>query len=241
MQNQKINLLAFAAHPDDVEISISGVMIKHAQLGLKTGIVDLTEGELGTRGSAELRYQESKKSSEILGLSVRENLNLGDGFFEINSESLLKVITAIRKYQADIILINAESDRHPDHGRAHELLKRACFLSGLVKIKTIVDGVEQTPWRPKQVYSYIQDHYLEPDLVIDVTDFWEQRMKALMAYSSQFYDPNSTEPNTPISGPDFLNHIEARAVQFGRSINVAKAEGLRTIRALGVNNLKDLI
>jgi bacillithiol biosynthesis deacetylase BshB1 len=241
MQNQKINLLAFAAHPDDVEISISGIMLKHAQLGLKTGIVDLTEGELGTRGSSELRYQESQKSSEILGLTVRENLNLGDGFFEINQETLLKVIVAIRKYQADIILINAESDRHPDHGRAHDLLKRACFLSGLVKINTLFDGVEQLPWRPKQVYSYIQDYYLEPDVVIDVSEFWKLRMNALMAYSSQFYDPNSTEPKTPISGPDFLNHIEARAVQFGRFIHVAKGEGLRKVRPIGVNNLNDLI
>jgi N-acetylglucosamine malate deacetylase 1 len=241
MQNQKINLLAFAAHPDDVEISISGIMLKHAQFGLKTGIVDLTEGELGTRGSSELRYQESQKSSEILGLTVRENLNLGDGFFEITQDTLLKVIVAIRKYQADIILINAESDRHPDHGRAHDLLKRACFLSGLVKIKTQVDDKEQLPWRPKQVYSYIQDHYLEPDLVIDVNEFWEQRMNALMAYSSQFYDPNSKEPNTPISGPDFLKHIEARAIQFGRYINVAKAEGLRKVRPIGINNLNNLI
>ncbi len=237
----KIDVLAFAAHPDDVEISISGVMIKHQKNGLKTGIIDLTRGELGTRGNAETRTKESIAANEFLKLSVRENLELKDGFFEINKDSLLKVIVSIRKYQPEIILINAESDRHPDHGRAHDLLKRACFLSGLSKIETIVEGNQLEPWRPKSVFSYIQDHYLEPDFMIDVTDVWEERMKSLLAYKSQFYDPKSTEKETPISGKSFLNIIEGRAQQMGRLIQVEYAEGLRKVNSLKVNLLTDIM
>lgn len=237
----KIDVLAFAAHPDDVEISISGAMIKHQKNGLKTGIIDLTRGELGTRGNAETRTKESIAANEFLKLSVRENLELKDGFFEINEDSLLKVIVSIRKYQPEIILINAESDRHPDHGRAHDLLKRACFLSGLSKIETIVEGNQLEPWRAKSVFSYIQDHYLEPDFMIDVSDVWEERMKSLLAYKSQFYDPKSTEKETPISGKSFLNIIEGRAQQMGRLIQVEYAEGLRKVNSLKVNLLTDIM
>ncbi|MFM6984384.1 MAG: bacillithiol biosynthesis deacetylase BshB1 [Chitinophagaceae bacterium] len=236
----KINLLAFAAHPDDVEISASGIMIKHQQLGLSTGIVDLTRGELGTRGSADIRDTESAKATEIMKLKVRENLGFKDGFFEVDEFHLLKVITAIRKYQPDIVLINSESDRHPDHGRAHNLLKRACFLSGLPKIVTPFDGEELVAWRPKTVYSYIQDYFIEPHLVVDVSEVWDQRMLALKAFSSQFYDPQSSEPLTPISNPEFFKFIEGRGMQFGRYINSKFGEGLRTIRPAGVENLSDL-
>jgi bacillithiol biosynthesis deacetylase BshB1 len=234
---KKINLLAFAAHPDDVEISASGIMVKHKQLGLSTGIIDLTRGELGTRGSADIRDAESSKASSILNLDARENLGFKDGFFENDEAHLLKVIEAIRKYQPDIVLINSEFDRHPDHGRAHQLLKRACFLSGLPKIET----GDLPAWRPKTVYAYIQDYYIEPNLVIDVSDVWDIRMNALKAYSSQFFDPQSNEPNTPISNPEFLKFIEGRGHQFGRFINCSYAEGLRTVRPTGVNNLADLL
>jgi N-acetylglucosamine malate deacetylase 1 len=239
--DRKINVLAFAAHPDDIEISISGIMLKHKASGLSTGIIDLTRGELGSRGSAEIRAQESAKASEIMGLDIRENLGLRDGFFEQNEESLMALVKVIRKYQPDIALINAESDRHPDHGRAHHLLKRACFLSGLIKIKTESEGKELEAWRPKAIYSYIQDYYLEPDIIIDVSDFWEQRMESLMAYSSQLYNPGSDVMQTPISSEEFLKNIEGRSYQLGRLINTRHAEGLRTTKPLGVHLLTDLV
>lgn len=239
-QNQKINLLAYAAHPDDVEISISGTMIKHKKMGLTTGIVDLTAGELGTRGNAELRKLESAKAAEILNLDARENLGLADGFFEINHESLLKVVVTLRKYQPDIILINAEKDRHPDHGRGHELVKRAVFLSGLPKIETSDENGQQSPWRPKNMYAYIQDYFFQPDLLIDVSEHWDLRMASLLAYSSQFFDPNSDEPQTPISTPEFLDNIEGRSIQLGRLISTKHAEGLKVIKPIGVKNLMDI-
>lgn len=237
----KLDILAFAAHPDDVEISASGIMLKHKSLGLKTGIVDISAGELGTRGNIELRAKESAKASEILKLDARVNLGLPDGFFEVNEASLKLVVAELRHFKPDIVLINSENDRHPDHGRAHELLKRACFLSGLPKIETQRNGVTQTAWRPKAIYAYIQDYYLEPDFIIDVTDHWKDRMDALMAYSSQFYNPESKEPQTPISTPDFLRFIEGRAAMLGRLIGAGFGEGLRTIRPAGVNSLTDLI
>ncbi len=236
----KINVLAFAAHPDDVEISVSGIMLKHKAAGLSTGIIDLTGGELGTRGSKEIRAGESAKATAILQLDIRENLGFRDGFFEQNEESLMAVVKVIRKYRPDIVLLNAESDRHPDHGRAHELVKRACFLSGLEKIK-VEDGKSTLgAWKPPTMYSYIQDYYLEPDLVIDVTAFWKQRMESLMAYSSQFYNPDSNETATPISSEEFIGNLEGRSHQFGRLINCRHAEGLRTLRPIGVNLLGDL-
>lgn len=239
-QNQKINLLAYAAHPDDVEISISGTMLKHKKMGLKTGIIDLTAGELGTRGNADLRKIESAKATEILQLDARENLGLADGFFEINHDSLMKVVVTLRKYKPDIILINAEKDRHPDHGRGHELVKRAVFLSGLSKIETFDENGPQTTWRPKNMYAYIQDYFFQPDIIIDVTDHWNHRMESLLAYSSQFFDPNSEEPQTPISTPEFLENINGRSIQLGRLINTKHAEGLKVIKPIGVTNLMDL-
>lgn len=237
----KINLLAFAAHPDDVEISAAGIMIKHQVAGLKTGVVDLSRGELGTRGNAEIRRKESERASEIMQLAVRENLGIADGFIEESKENLMKVIRVIRKYRPDIILINAERDRHPDHGKANQLVSRAVFLSGLKKIETGEEGKKQEVWRPGAVYSYIQDYFLEPDLIIDVSQFWQKRMDALMAYSSQFYDPDSGEPVTPISTPEFLKNIEGRAVQLARYIGCSYAEGLKVQRPVGAGLLNQLI
>lgn len=237
----KINLLAFAAHPDDVEISAAGIMLKHKAAGLSTGIIDLTAGELGTRGSAEIRRSESAKATALLELDVRENMGFPDGFFSVNPESVLALVRIIRKYRPDIVLINAENDRHPDHGQAHQLLKKALFLSGLIKIKTELEGQEQQAWRPQSVYAYIQDYFVQPDVVLDVTEFWDKRMECLMAYSSQFYDENSNEPDTPISGREFLDNLTGRSHQLGRHIGCRHAEGLVCLRTPGVGLLTDLL
>ena len=239
----KLDILAFAAHPDDVELAASGTVLAHLALGKKVGVIDLTRGELGTRGSAELRDKEAAKSSEILGLTVRENLGLRDGFFVKDEATLLKVIAVIRKYQPDIILANSEFDRHIDHGRAAELIHDACFLSGLKKITTHHNGEEQLPWRPNAVYHYIQDYYTEPDVVFDITNFYEQKLQAIQAFSSQFYTPSSTsnEPETPISTPEFWAFLEARARQFGRIINVRFGEGFTVKRTIGSNDLTTLL
>ena len=239
--DRKINILAFAAHPDDVEISASGIMIKHQMAGLTTGIIDLTQGDLSSRGHLETRKSETKKASEILKLSVRENLNMNDGFLEINQESLISIIKVIRRYQPDIILINSEKDRHPDHGIAHKLVHRAAFLSGLLKIQTFSDDKPQKEWRPQNIYAYIQDVFIQPDLIIDVSEFWAKRTQALECFSSQFYDPESSEPNTPISTPEFKKNIEGRSVQLARVISCQHAEGLIAIKPLGVNLLSDLL
>ncbi|MBI3233938.1 MAG: bacillithiol biosynthesis deacetylase BshB1 [Bacteroidetes bacterium] len=232
----KINLLAFAAHPDDVEISSSGTMIKHQRKGYSTGIIDLTRGELGTRGTPEIRQQESDEATKILKLSVRENLDLGDGFFQYNQENLIKIIEKIRTYTPDIILINAPSDRHPDHGRAAKLLSDACFYSGLLKIDT-----NQAPYRPKAVYHYMQDYYLKPDFVVDISEVWDEKMKALMCFKSQFYSTDSSEPTTPISTLEFLEFLKGRFLELGRPIGAKYAEGFIACRTVGVDNIFDLI
>lgn len=238
----KLDILAFAAHPDDVELGCSGTLIKHQLLGLTTGIIDLTQGELGTRGSAELRSLESKKASSIMQLSARENLGFSDGFFKNDQEHLLPIIQKIRKYQPDIIFANAIEDRHPDHGRAAKLVADACFYAGLLKIKTYDNNeLEQAVWRPKSLYHYIQYNYIKPDFVIDISDEMHKKIDAVMAYSSQFYDPSSKEPETPISSLAFLNGLKERASDLGRMINVNYAEGFTTTRLLGVNNLKSLL
>jgi len=210
----KLDILAFAAHPDDVELAASGTLLKHIALGKKVGIIDLTEGELGTRGSAELRKIEAANSSKILGVSIRENLNLGDGFFEINETSLLKVVEMIRKYQPKVVLCNAVSDRHPDHGRGGDLVARATFLSGLPKVITTLNGINQEAFRPQTVLRYIQDNWVNPDVIVDITPYFETKMKSILAFSSQFYNPESTEPQTAISSKDFLEYLKGRAIQF---------------------------
>lgn len=236
----KLDVLAFGAHPDDVELSAGATLIKLSASGKKTGIVDLTMGELGSRGSGELRLKEASKAAEIMGLSARENLKLADGFFEHDKPSLLAVVRMIRKYQPEIVLANAVSDRHPDHAKGAKLVAEACFLAGLLKIETKMDGKAQGHWRPQAVYHYIQDHYIKPDIAVDVSDFVEQKMEAILAYGSQFYDPNSDEPETPISGKEFLDFIRSRMVQFGRPIGAQHAEGFTVQRTPGVNSLFDL-
>lgn len=237
----KLDILAFAAHPDDVELAASGTVIKHIRQGKKVGIVDLTRGELGTRGSAEIRDQEAAASSKILGLASRHNLDLGDGFFEITENTLKAIITVIRIHQPSIILCNAISDRHPDHGRGGDLVSRAAFLSGLRKIETIHLGKKQSPHRPKAVYRYIQDYWIKPDIIVDISDEMGHKIKSIQAFGSQFYDPESKEPETPISSADFMDFIYARAQQFGRLINVKYGEGFNVERPIGLEDLTELL
>jgi len=232
----KLDILAFAAHPDDIELSCSGTIMKHVQLGYKVGIVDFTKGELGTRGTAEIRLKEAAAACEIMGIHVRENLGFRDGFFEIDENHLLHVIQVIRKYQPDILLANAASDRHPDHKRAGDLVSRANFLSGLRKIETI----DQSPWRAKVVYRYVQDNYVNPDFIVDISGFEKQKLETIKAFKSQFYDSNSTEPATPISKADFLDFIMARSKEFGRAIQAEYGEGFTIERHIGVENLMQL-
>lgn len=238
----KLDILAFAAHPDDVELGCSGTILKHIKLGMTAGIIDLTRGELGTRGDAELRAIESSHASRILNLSARENLGFADGFFKNDKEHLLPVIQKIRKYKPDIILANAIDDRHPDHGRASKLVADACFYSGLLKIKTFDEHhEEQKVWRPKSLFHYIQYNYINPNFLIDISDEMEQKIESIMAYSSQFYNPNSKEPETPISSLAFFNSLKERASDLGRMINVKYAEGFTTTRLIGVNNLINIL
>ncbi|MCB0481789.1 MAG: bacillithiol biosynthesis deacetylase BshB1 [Flavobacteriales bacterium] len=240
MVEDKVDILAIAAHPDDVELAASGTLLKHIAKGLSVAIVDLTLGELGTRGNAELRTIEAQRASEILGISSRHQLDLGDCFFDFSEENLKQVVTQIRRYQPKIILTNALHDRHPDHGRGGDLVARACFLSGLVKVKTEWNGADQDSWRPNSVYRFVQDNYIQPDFVVDVTEFWETRMKSVLAYSSQFYDPLSVERESPISSKEFLAFLEGRAMQFGRLIGAKYGEGFTVERPIGVENLIDI-
>lgn len=237
----KLDVLVFAAHPDDAELGCSGTILKHVAMGHQVGVVDLTEGQLGSRGSVELRYEEAAAATKILGLAARENLKMEDGFFENDGAHRMKVIKAIRKYQPTVVLCNAPEDRHPDHGRGSILVKEACFYSGLKAIETKADGRYQMHWRPKAVYHYVQDHYHTPDLVVDITDFWDKRMEAILAYKSQFYDPNNTGPETPISSKAFLEILKGRALEFGRRINVTYGEGFLVTRPAGVEDLTSLI
>lgn len=238
----KLDLLILSVHPDDAELGCSGTVFSHIAQGKKVGIVDFTEGELGTRGTPQLRKQEAEAASQILGIHARENLGLADGFFQNDRASQLAVITAIRRYQPEIVLANAVHDRHSDHGRASALATDACFLSGLAKISTYgLENELQQPWRPKAVYHFIQDRYITPDLVVDISAYWDQKVAAIKAYKSQFFDAESTEPLTHISNPDFMNFIEARALEFGHAIGVKYGEGFTKERFIGIKNLFDLI
>jgi bacillithiol biosynthesis deacetylase BshB1 len=236
----KLDILAFGAHPDDVELGCSGTIAKEVSLGKKVGIIDLTRGELGTRGSVEIRNAESARASEILGVVVRENLDMRDGFFVNDEAHQLKVIQAIRKFQPDIVLCNAVTDRHIDHGKGSKLVSDACFLSGLIQIKTQLNGEAQQAWRPKLVYHYIQWQTIEPDFAVDISGFMDKKMDSVLAYGSQFYDPNSKEPVTPITSKNFLNSVIYRAQDLGRLVGVEYAEGFTVERYLTVNSLGDL-
>ena len=238
----KLHLLAFAAHPDDAELSCMGTLLKHMEAGQQVGNVDLTQGELGTRGTPEIRAAEAAEATRIAGLTVRDNLGLADGFFRGDRDSLLKIVAAIRTYQPDVVLANAIQDRHPDHGRGAQVVAEACFLSGLKQIKTTGPaGAEQPAWRPRQVYHYIQDRYIAPDFVVDITAQWEKKQATIRAFRSQFFDPNSSEPDTYISSPEFMQFLEARAQEMGHAIGAKYGEGFTKTRQLGVNLLTDLI
>lgn len=233
----KLDILAFAAHPDDIEISASGTLMKHIENGRYVGIVDLTQGELGTRGTIETRYEEAKFASDLMGIHYRNNLKMADGFFENNAENRLAIIREIRKHRPEIVLANAVADRHPDHGRASTLVSEACFYAGLEKIKTESDGEQQIAYRPKVIYHYIQDRYIEPDFVVDVTPYIERKMDVLKAYKTQFFDPDSDEPDTPISGKEFFDFIKGRMANMGRPAGFEFAEGFTVERFIGVEDL----
>ncbi len=237
----KVDILAIGAHPDDVELGCGGTIAKLISEGKTVAIIDLTEGELGTRGTNITRAQEAAEASAILKISARENLKMKDGFLLNNEEHQMKIVKMIRKYQPNIVLANAVEDRHPDHAKAAKLISDACFLSGLIKIETELDGKPQQAWRPKQVFHYIQWKNLEPDFVIDISDFMEVKLKACMAYKTQFYDPKSNEPMTPIATKDFQESLTYRAQDLGRQSGVQYAEGFTTERLLALKNFDGII
>lgn len=233
----KLHILAIGAHPDDVELGCTGTLINHIRKGQAAGVLDLTQGELGSRGTIESRYAEAHASAAVLGLSIRENLKMADGFFTNDREHLLQIIRVIRQYQPDIILANALADRHPDHGRGGRLIADACFFSGLRKIETELKGTAQVPWRPKKVFHYIQDRFTEPDLVVDISDGFEQKMEAIQCFKTQFFNDDSGEPETYISNPGFLDKIRNRASQLGHRIGVKYGEGFNLETSIGVRDL----
>lgn len=236
----KLDILVIAAHPDDAELACSGTIAAHIAKGYKVGILDLTQGEMGTRGTPEIRLQESQDSAQILGLSARENLGFRDIYFRNDETHQLEIIKVIRRYKPEIVLVNAISDRHPDHGKGSSLASVACFMSGLRRIETEDQGINQEVWRPKFVYHYIQNNYIKPDLVVDITAHWDKKIASIKAFKSQFYDPNNKEPQSFISSEGFLDFIEARAKEFGHSIMVKYGEGFTVERMIGVEDLFDL-
>jgi bacillithiol biosynthesis deacetylase BshB1 len=237
LSDPKIDVLAFAAHPDDAELACSGTLLKLIAQGRKVGIVDLTRGELGTRGSAEIRDKEAAASAKILGLTVRINLGFRDGFFREDEAHQLAIIQAVRRFRPDVVLINAPYDRHPDHGRGSDLVRNAVFFSGLRRIETSHEGVAQTEWRPAKVWKYIQDQLILPDFVVDITDFMDTKMAAVQAFSSQFYNPGSDEPETYISSKNFMEQLQARAKEMGHLIGVRYGEGFLSEKPLRVDDL----
>lgn len=235
-----VDILAIGVHPDDIELSCSGYLLKEIHAGRKVALLDLTQGELGTRGNVRIRRKEALEAAKKMGALSREVLNLGDGFFDNNKKAIEPIIIKIRKWRPSIILANAVEDRHPDHGRAAELVGRAAYLSGLRKIETRLNGKKQQSWRPQAVYHYIQDYPLKPDLVVDITDFLDQKMELIHTFKSQFYDPASLEPDTPISSADFLDFQVARARVYGKYLSVKFAEGFTVARPVGVSSLLPL-
>ena len=238
--NTMVDIIAFGAHPDDVELSAGGTLIKHIKNGLSVGIVDLTMGEMGTRGNGTIRKIEAENAKAIIGAQFRLNLNLPDAFIDISKDSITKIVKVIRTYRPQIILCNAIKDRHPDHGVASKLVTKSCFISGLKKFETFQENISQDPHRPVSVYHYIQDQWIDPDFVVDISDNFEEKIKAVMAYESQFYDPKSNEPETPISSLGFLDSIKSKANLLGRSINKKYGEGFTVERPLGTDSLINL-
>ncbi|GMQ23800.1 bacillithiol biosynthesis deacetylase BshB1 [Algoriphagus sp. oki45] len=236
----KLDILVIAAHPDDAELGCSGTIAAQVAKGYKVGIVDLTQGEMGTRGTPEIRLQESAEAAKILGLAARENMGFKDIFFKDDEAHQLELIKVIRKYQPEIVLANAITDRHPDHGKGASLATNTCFMSGLRKIETQLNGKNQDPWRPKFVYHYIQNNYINPDFIVDITDYWDTKVASIMAFKSQFFDPESKEPASFISSPDFLPFIESRSREMGHRIHTKYGEGFTIERFIGVKDLFDL-
>jgi len=237
----KLDILAFGVHPDDIELGCSGTIIAALAEGKTVGIADLTQGELGTRGTAETRKAEAANAAAIMGVTVRENLQMADGFFQNDEAHQRKVIQVIRKYRPEIILCNAPEDRHPDHGRSARLVSDAAFLSGLRKIETLHEGVSQEAWRPKYVFHYIQDRFIQPSFVVDITPYHDQKIKAILAYTTQFNSPGTQEPQTYISSPQFLDTVKARALMLGKRIGVQYAEGFISEKVLGVSSFDAFI
>jgi N-acetylglucosamine malate deacetylase 1 len=238
---KKLDILAISAHPDDVEVAAGGTLLHHAAQGKKVGLLDLTRAELSTRGNPVQRAEEATQAAQLLGVSVRAQLNLPDGFFMVDESNLRKVVTQIRKFQPEIILANAFDDRHPDHQRAAQLVVQAVFLANLVKVETYEDGQIQAPWRTKAVYHYVQDRTCKPDFVVDISPYIEQKFEAIRAYTSQFYQPDCTDPETPISCPSFFEALRGRNAMLGRQIGVEYAEAFTLARTIGVRNFFDLI
>jgi bacillithiol biosynthesis deacetylase BshB1 len=237
----KLDILAFGVHPDDVELGCAGTIMAAIDQGKKVGIIDLTRGELGTRGTPSTRTQEAAAAAKIMGVQVRENLDMADGFFVNDEAHQRKIIALIRKYQPDVILANAPEDRHPDHGRSAKLVSDAAFLSGLRKVETIYEGITQTAWRPAYTFHYIQDRFIQPSFVIDITSYMERKMEAVLAYGTQFTNADTTEPQTYISSPQFLETVKSRALMLGKRIGVGYAEGYITEKIIGFSNFDAII
>ena len=238
---EKLDILAFGVHPDDVELGCAGTILAALAQEKKVGIIDLTRGELGTRGTAETRKKEAADAAKVLNVLTRENLQMADGFFQNDEAHQRKVIAVIRKYRPEIVLCNALEDRHPDHGRSAELVQSAAFLSGLRKIETSEDGQVQQEWRPKYVFHYLQDRFLQPDFVFDISEYIDKKVEAILCYTTQFYNPDLNEPETYISNPEFMDAIRARAMMLGKRIGVKYAEGYVTTKMIGINTFDSLI
>jgi len=238
---EKLDILAFGVHPDDVELGCSGTILASIAEGKKVGIIDLTRGELGTRGTVETRKAEAANAAKVLQVEIRENLEMADGFFQNDEKHQRKVIEAIRKYRPDIILCNAIEDRHPDHGRSAQLVEDAAFLSGLRKIETLVDGQLLKEWRPKYVFHYLQDRFLQPDFIFDISDFLDKKLESVLCYRTQFFNPDLKEPETYISSPEFLDSVTARAMMLGKRIGVKYAEGYMCRKMIGIKSFDSFI
>ena len=236
-----VDILVILAHPDDAELCCAGTLISSIEDGFKVGLVDLTKGELGTRGNDKIRIEEANNAAKIIGAEFRLNLGFRDGFINSDEQYLIKVIEQIRKYKPKILITNSKNDRHPDHEAASRLVKKACFLSGLVKVNTNYDGQNQSPWRPKSILYSIQNNYVEPDFVIDITKYYDKKIEAINCFKSQFYDPKSKEPKSFISSKEFMNFINARAIEMGHSIGSVYGEGFTSENKLRINSLKSII
>ncbi|UPT66400.1 MAG: bacillithiol biosynthesis deacetylase BshB1 [Sphingobacteriales bacterium JAD_PAG50586_3] len=237
----QLDILAFGAHPDDVELSCAGTLMAHIAMGKTVGIIDLTQGELGTRGTAEIRLHEAEAAAKLIGAIVRENLNMADGFFTNDKEHQLQIVKIIRKYRPQVVFANAVTDRHPDHGKGARLVADACFLAGLTKIETELDGEPQQAHRPNAIYNYIQFRQINPDFIVDISGFMDKKMESILAYGSQFYNPASGEPETVISSAHFIKNVEERASEYGRLIGTRYGEGFTCESKLGISNVFNLM